>query len=102
MMTKLDGSCEKTMVVGEIELRTGTGRALPQRGFSVLHPGRSKSTTRHELRRTLQQEEGMNFDSATMIGLSHLILLGNTVHVAGALGHELRRHANVLYTDNPD
>jgi hypothetical protein len=63
MMTKLDGSSEKTMVVGEIDVRTGTGRALPQRGFSVLHPGRSKSATKHELRRTLRQEEGMNFES---------------------------------------
>jgi hypothetical protein len=50
MMTKLGGSCEKTMVVGEIELRIGTGRALLQSGFSALHPGRSKSTTSHALR----------------------------------------------------
>jgi len=57
--TKLGGSCEKTMVAGEIELRIGTGRALPQRGFSVLQPGRSKSTTIHELRTTIRQEEGM-------------------------------------------
>jgi len=47
------------MVAGEIELRIGTGRALPQRGFSVLQPGRSKSTTIHELRTTIRQEEGM-------------------------------------------
>ena len=57
MMTKLGGSWEKTIVVGEIELRIGTGRALPQRGFIELHPGRSKSTTRHEVRRTIQQED---------------------------------------------
>jgi hypothetical protein len=75
VMTKLGGSCEKTMFVGEIELRTGTARALPQRGFSVLHPGRSKSTTRHELRRTIRQEEGMNCESETTIGLSHLMPL---------------------------
>jgi hypothetical protein len=43
--TKLGGSCEKTMVAGEIELRAGTGRELPQRGFSALHPGRGESTT---------------------------------------------------------
>ena len=48
--TKLGGSCEKTMVVGEIESRLGAGRALPQSGFSALHPGRSKSMTSHELR----------------------------------------------------
>jgi hypothetical protein len=54
MMTKLGGKCEKTMVVGEIELRIGKGRALPQRGFSVLHPGSSKSTTSHELRRRIR------------------------------------------------
>jgi hypothetical protein len=47
--TKLGGSCEKTMVVGEIELRLGEGRALPQRGFSALQPDRSKSATSHEL-----------------------------------------------------
>ena len=44
-----DGSCEKAMVVGEIELRLGEGRALPQRGFSALQPVRSKSATSHEL-----------------------------------------------------
>ena len=54
MMTKLGGKSEKTMVVGEIELRIGKGRALPQRGFSVLHPGSSKSTTSHELRRRIR------------------------------------------------
>ncbi len=73
--TKLGGSCEKTIFVGEIELRTGTARALPQRGFSVLHAGRIKSTTNHELRRTIRQEEGMNCESETAIGLSHLIPL---------------------------
>ena len=56
VMTKLGGSCEKTMVVGEIELRIGTGRALPQRGFTALQPVRSKSTTSHELKRTIRQE----------------------------------------------
>ena len=60
VMTKLDGNSEKTMVVGEIELRIGAGRALRQRGFSALHPGRSKSTTSHELRRMIRQEEGMS------------------------------------------
>lgn len=49
VMTKLGGSCEKTMVVGEIELRLGMGRVLPQSGFSALHPGSSKITTSHEL-----------------------------------------------------
>jgi len=50
--TKLGGSCEKTMVVGEIESRLGVGRALPQSGFSALQPGKSKSKsmTSHELR----------------------------------------------------
>ena len=28
--TKLGGNCEKTMVVGEIELRVGAGRAPPE------------------------------------------------------------------------
>jgi hypothetical protein len=48
--TKLGGNCEKVRVVGEIELRIGAGRALPQRGFSALHPGRSKSASSSELR----------------------------------------------------
>jgi len=58
--TKLGGSCEKTIVAGEIEARLGAGRALPQRGFSALHPGRSKRMTSHALRRTIRQEEGMD------------------------------------------
>ena len=48
--TKLGGSWEKTMLVGEIELRRGEGRALPHSGFSALHPGRSKIMSSHELR----------------------------------------------------
>ena len=56
VMTKLGGSCAKTTVAGEIDLRLGTGRELPQSGFSALHPGRSKSTTSHELRKTIRQE----------------------------------------------
>ena len=55
--TKLGGNCEKMTVVGEIELRIGTGRALPQSGFSALHPGKSKSTTSSELRRPITWEE---------------------------------------------
>lgn len=39
--TKLDGKCAKTSDAGEIESRTGTGRALPQRGFTELHPSSS-------------------------------------------------------------
>jgi hypothetical protein len=50
---KLGGNCEKITVVGEIELRIGAGRALPQRGFSALHPGKSKSATSIELRRPI-------------------------------------------------
>jgi len=48
------------MVAGEIALRTGTGRALPQRGFSVLHPGRSKNISMHKLRSMIRKECGMN------------------------------------------
>jgi hypothetical protein len=60
VITKLVGNSEKTMVVGEIELRIGNGRALPQSGFSALHPGRSESTSKHEQRRTIRQQAGMN------------------------------------------
>jgi hypothetical protein len=59
VMTKLGGSCEKTMVVGEIELRRGMGRALPQSGFSALHPERSKTMTSHELGLKIRPEERM-------------------------------------------
>jgi hypothetical protein len=50
--TKLGGSCEKTMVAGEIELSDGAGRELPQRGFSALHPGKNKSANTKKVRRT--------------------------------------------------
>jgi hypothetical protein len=58
--TKLGGSCAKTTVAGEIELRTGTGRELPHRGFSALHPGRSQSTTSSRLRWPNRLEGDMN------------------------------------------
>jgi hypothetical protein len=38
------GSCENAIVVGDTELSMGTGRALPQSGFRLLHPGRSTSS----------------------------------------------------------
>ena len=60
VMTKPDGNCAKTIVAGEIELRTGTGRALPHRGFRALHPNRSKSTTSDELMSTVRTEVGTN------------------------------------------
>jgi hypothetical protein len=58
--TKLGGNFAKTIVAGEIESRMGVGRALPQRGFSVLHPVRSKSTRSQDVRSTLRKEWGMN------------------------------------------
>lgn len=59
--TKLGGSCENTIVAGEIDLRLGEGRALPHRGFSALHPLRSTSMTSPELRRAIRQDdEDMN------------------------------------------
>lgn len=57
--TKLGGRVEKVMVAGEIDLRLGDGRALPQRGFSALHPGRSKSMSSHEPTRTTRREDDM-------------------------------------------
>jgi hypothetical protein len=36
--TKLGDTCEKAIMLGEIELRLGAGRALPQSGFRALHP----------------------------------------------------------------
>jgi len=58
--TKLGGSFEKIMVAGEIELRVGLGRALPQSGFSALHPGNSKSATSDETTKAIRQYEGIN------------------------------------------
>jgi hypothetical protein len=58
--TKLGGNFAKTIVAGEIEPRMGAGRALPQRGFSVLHPVRSKSTRSHDLRSTTRKEGSIN------------------------------------------
>lgn len=57
--TKLGGNCEKLVVAGEIESRTGAGRALPQRGFSALHPGSSKTTSNNELRLPIRQKDGI-------------------------------------------
>ncbi|HEY6767053.1 MAG TPA: hypothetical protein VI386_20020 [Candidatus Sulfotelmatobacter sp.] len=59
VMVSVGGSCEKATAVGEIELRMGTGRALPQRGFSALHPSRSNSTTSKELTWAIRQVESM-------------------------------------------
>src|SRR5882762_252909 len=57
--TKLGGTCEKTWVAGEIERRTGAGRALAHSGFSASQPARSKRRTSSELRRPVPREEGM-------------------------------------------
>lgn len=70
--TKLGGSCEKTIVVGEIELRIGAGRALPQRGFRALHPGKRMSTTRSELSQPIRNECAMNRRYAHLrLGCTH-------------------------------
>lgn len=59
--TKLDGNCENTTVAGEIESRTGTGRALPQRGLIALHPSsKNPSTISNELASTVRNEVGTN------------------------------------------
>ena len=43
---KPDDNCEKAMVAGDTELRTGAGRVLPQSGFRELQPGRSSTKAR--------------------------------------------------------
>ena len=63
--TKLGGSFEKIMAAGEIELRVGLGRALPQSGFSALHPGSSRSATSVETTRAIRQYGGINSVSRT-------------------------------------
>lgn len=59
---KRDGNCAKSMLAGEIESSTGAGRALPQRGFSDLHPSgvkaKSKRTTSGELTSAVRNELG--------------------------------------------
>jgi hypothetical protein len=57
---KLGGNCEKVIVVGEIELSVGAGRELPQRGFRALHPVRSRSATKSEMRQPIRDEDAMN------------------------------------------
>ena len=57
---KLGGNCEKAIVAGEIELRVGAGRALPQSGFRALHPGRSRSATKSEMSQPIRDEDAMN------------------------------------------
>lgn len=58
--TKLGCNWAKTSVAGEIEVRLGEGRALPQRGFRALHPVRIKSTASNETRSTIRDEGGMH------------------------------------------
>ena len=58
--TKLGGNCEKTIVDGEIELRMGTARALPQSGFRALHPGRNRNTRSNELTLPIRRKQGMD------------------------------------------
>jgi hypothetical protein len=60
VITKLGGSWEKISVSGQIEVRLGSGRALPHRGFSALQPGRLQSTTTKKLTRPIRREEGMS------------------------------------------
>jgi hypothetical protein len=74
VMTKLGGSCANTTVAGEIDLRLGTGRALPQSGFRALHPGRSKSTASHEVRKTILQE-GMSYPRSSHPTNSYRVLM---------------------------
>jgi len=52
--TNGDGSCAKATEVGVIEVRLGTARALPQKGFRALHPAKTRSTTNNELRRPIR------------------------------------------------
>lgn len=56
---KLAGNWEKLRVEGEIELRTGAGRALPQRGFSALQPGRNQSARISQLRKPVRSNHGL-------------------------------------------
>ena len=56
--TKLGGKSAKANVVGSIESSTGTGRALPHRGFRFLHPGRS-NTASNEQKTTIREERDM-------------------------------------------
>jgi hypothetical protein len=57
---KLAGNWEKVRVEGEIELRTGTGRELPQRGFNALQPGRSNRATISQPTRQPRSNEGLS------------------------------------------
>jgi len=54
---KLDGNCENAMVFGDTESRTGAGRALPQRGFRELQPGRSSNKTKSARRVVVDRKQ---------------------------------------------
>jgi len=56
---KLGGNCENVRVGGEIELRTGTGRALPHSGFSALQARRNNSASTSPLRRAVNGNGGI-------------------------------------------
>jgi hypothetical protein len=65
---KLGGNWANTIVFGEIEVRIGTGRALPQRGFKALHPGRNNSRASRELRRPIRWDEDIVDSSVECMG----------------------------------
>ena len=79
VMTKLGGSCANTTFAGEIDLRLGTGRALPQSGFRALHPGRSKSTASHEVRKTILQK-GMSYPRSSPSTRPYKVLMLALIH----------------------
>jgi len=58
--TKPGATCEKAMVLGEIELRNGAGRALPHRGFSALQPDRNKRIPSSGARRQIPADKVMD------------------------------------------
>jgi hypothetical protein len=53
LSTKPGDTCEKAIVLGEIELRLGAGRALPQSGFRALHPVKTTRTTSSAIARPI-------------------------------------------------
>jgi len=96
---KLDGNCENVRVGGEIELRTGTGRALPHSGFTALQAGRNQSASTSALRRAVNGKGGINTTHPQCTGSGGTIRAPAAIKATGALKtHSDRIFGGVAHT----
>jgi hypothetical protein len=70
---KMEGKPDRVIDAGEIESRTGTGRALPHRGFNDLHPGENRTTISKKPARPIRLEERMKqvYAEKTHVSVNH-------------------------------